>query len=380
MNKYNFDPNSSRIKLAHQRLAAAYSRQPGAVVPIVEPNCLYPLPSYTAQDVLTDMDNMLEHSVAWANGLAATDNDWPPFLNTFCGVAMVPEAFGCEVVFVDDGTAYAPPCITDIEQVWSLKPKKVGETSMIKRLFEWVDLSQRELGTKVPLWTTDIQSPFSVAVQIVDHEEILIACHTNPKAIHHLCRMITDFTIDFMKQHIAQMEHACFPGRNFPSISENIGICIADDTPLVMLSPEMYMEFAYPYNAELGEIFGGIHIHSCGDYRHNLDSLLKLPTLKSIQLHAGIGEFSLPQTAEEDCPFNRARKQIAYFVDSGNIAAGDGYRNRSSEHYEEYVLPRLKAGDMTGCILQSCGMSPELPDVAFALSWMREQTELKIEN
>jgi uroporphyrinogen-III decarboxylase len=246
---------------------------------------------------------------------------------------------------------------------------------MIKRLFEWVDLSQRKLGTKVPLWTTDIQSPFSVAVQIVEHEEILMACYTNPKAIHHLCRMITDFTIDFMKQHIAKMEHACFPGRNFPSISENIGICIADDTPLVMLSPEMYMEFAYPYNAELGEIFGGIHIHSCGDYRHNLDSLLKLPTLKSIQLHAGRGEFSLPKTADEECAFNRARKQITCFVDSGNIAAGDGYKDRGQDHYIEYVLSRLKAGDMTGIILQSCGVSPDLPDVDSALKWTRGQVE-----
>ncbi len=373
MNRYNFDPNSYRIKEAHKRLKAAYNREKDAVVPVVDPNSGISLPKYTAKDVLTDMDKMLEHSVMWANGLAMTDNDWPPFLNTFCGVPMVPEAFGSEVMFVDDGTAYAPPFISDIEQVWTMKPKKVGDSSMIKRLFEWVDLSQRKLGTEVPLWTTDIQSPFSVAVQIVEHEEILMACYTNPKAIHHLCRMITDFTIDFMKQHIAQMEHACFPGRNFPSISENIGICIADDTPLVMLSPDMYMEFAYPYNAELGEIFGGIHIHSCGDYRHNLDSLLKLPTLKSIQLHAGKGEFILPKTAEEDCAFNRARKQITYFVDSGNIAAGDGYKDRSQDHYVEYVLPRLKAGDMTGCILQSCGVSPDLPDVDSALKWTRQQ-------
>ena len=371
MTRLQFDPHSERIETAHRRLAAAYTRRPGAEVPVVEPNVFSS--GISVKERFESLDNMLEHAVGWANALAATDNDWPPVLNTYCTVPMVPEAFGCRVLFREGHDATALPVLEDISDVWSLKPRRPEETPTIRRRSEWIEYAQRELGTEVPFWTADIQSPFSAAAQIVQPVELLAACISAPKAVHHLCRMVTDLSIEMMQKHIAQMEHPGFPGANFPSISANIGICIADDTPLIMLSPDMYREFAFPYNAELGEVFGGIHIHSCGDYRHNLDNLLDLPNIRSIQLHAGPGEFPLPETADEDEPFNRARRKVAYFVDTNEVARGDAYKGHNREHYAEYVLPRLRAGDLTGCILQSCGTGQGLPDADAALSWTRRQ-------
>lgn len=370
MNHFNFDPNSKRILTARQRLSGAYARHENAEIPIVHPgmaHCSVPL-----KQRFDNFDNMLEYTAGWANSLASTDNDWPPFLDAFCTVPMIPEAFGSQIQF-RDGDIAAKPVINDINDVWSLKPKSMMETSTIRKMFDWIDFAQRKLGTDVPIWTADIQSPFSVAAQIVSPVELLESCATNPAAVHHLCRMITDFTVEMMKKHIDQMENPCFPGRNFPSITDNIGVCIADDTPLVMLSPDMYREFAFPYNAEIGKIFGGIHIHSCGNYSHNLDNLLALPNIRSIQLHAGPGEFPLPKTMDEDSPFNRARQKITFFVDSNDVTRGDDFRNLPRKHYKEYVIPRLKQGSLTGCILQSCGESPDEPDVNSAIRWTRQQ-------
>ncbi len=373
MIELNFDPHSERIARAHCKLEAAYKRHPGHEIPVVEP---YVYPNLdTTEESVADLDRMLEQAVGWANSLAATDNDWPPVILTFCSVVMVPEAFGCEVVFHPGQNPWARHALSDIKQVWRLKPAKMNEVPMIRRQIEWIDYAQRKLGTDIPIWTLDIQSPFSVAAQIVEPDELLAACLTSPREVHHLCQMVTDYSIDMMQKQFEIMEHPGFPGANFPSISENIGICIADDSPLIMLSPEMYREFALPYNCQLGEMFGGIHIHSCGDYRHNLDNLLDITNIRSIQVHAGQGEFPLPETAEEDCPFNRARRKLAFFVDVNDIALGDEYRGRYKEHYTEYVLTRLRAGDLTGCILQSCGCPPgaNLDDFNAALDWTRQQ-------
>lgn len=370
MTHFDFNPRSERIQIACQRLAAAYARQPDMSVPIVDPG-MAPFP-ISIKDRFNDNDKMLDYSVGWANALASTDNDWPPFLDAFCTVPMVPEAFGSEIHFREEDIA-AKPIINDIKDVWYLKPKRIAETSTIQRMFDWIDYAQRKLGTDVPIWTADVQSPFSVAAQIVSPTELLMACITHPKAVHHLCRMITDFTLEMMQKHLSQIENPCFPGRNFPSITDNIGICISDDTPLVMLSPDMYHEFAFPYNAEIGKAFGGIHIHSCGDYHNNLDNLLDLPAIRSIQLHAGPGEFPLPRTLHEDHAFNRARRQVAYFVDANDVTRGDEYRGCPREHYIEYILPRLGQGKLTGCILQSCGVSVEEPDVDSAIQWTRQQ-------
>lgn len=373
MRMFGFDPHSERIALANRRLTAAYRRVPGAETPVVEPVVGAPL--LTTRESMDNLDTMLEQAVIWADNLAATDNDWRPVLLTFCTVAMVPEAFGCEVVYLPGESPWAQRAIRDISRVWSLKPKPIGESFMIRRQFDWLDYAQRRLGTEVPFWTPDIQCPFSVAAQIVDPDELFTACITDPKAVHHLCRMITDYLIELTQAWLAKIENPGFPGANFPCIAENIGLCLADDTPLIMLSPAMYEEFALPYNSRIGKAFGGVHVHSCGDYRHNLDNILKIANVRSIQLHAGPGEFPLPLTTGEDDPFNRARKQVACYVDNNDITRGDKYRGRYREHFGEYVLPRLAAGPMTGLILQSCGCPPDagLEEVNQALLWTRRQ-------
>ena len=376
MSFLTFDPHSERIALAHKRLADAYARKPGAEVPVIEPGARGPVPGFASTDGLADFDKMLVNAAAWANGLAAGDNDWPPFVDTFCGVVMIPEAFGCEVVYGSD-VAWTKPALAEISGVWKLKPKPLDQSPMIRRLTEWVDLAQRKLGAELPMWTMDIQSPFSVAARVVEPNELLIACITDPKAVHHLCRMVTDYSIEMTAQHIRQMEHPGFPGRNFPSISENIGVCIADDTPLIMLSPAMYREFSLPYNSRIGEAFGGVHVHSCGDYRHNMDNLLDITNIRSVQAHVGPGEFPLPGVPDEDCAINRARKRVTHLIDTNGVARADRFFNKPREHYAEYVLPWLLSGDLAGCILQSCGTGGGVPDADAALRWTREQLKKK---
>ena len=366
--------HADRIALAVKRLTAAYKRQPGEEVPVVE--SIVSASPHTYTERVHDLDKMLEHAVDFAAKMAALDNDWPPFIDTMCTVVMVPEAFGCEVVYpATEDMPWAKHAVYDISKVWDLKPKKPSDVFSIRRNAEWIDYAQRRMGTDLPIWTLDIQSPFSVAAQIVEPTELMTACITDPKAVHHVCRMVTDYWIEMMQEHLRQMEHPGFPGRIFPCISQNIGIVIADDTPLIMLSPEMYREFALPYNCEIGEAFGGVHLHSCGDFSHNIDSLLHITNLRSINFHPGPGEFPLPKTSTEDAAFNRVRTRLTYYVDCyGGVARGDLYKNRHRDFYAEYVLPRLAQGDMTGCILQSCCSARlELADLDEAIRWTRSQ-------
>lgn len=367
-----FDPQGERLRRAEKRLAAAYQRLPGRAVPIVGPTPAYS--RYNFRECVEDFDKMLATAVAEANAMAAADNDAVPYINTFCTIPMVPQAFGCEVEYSPDGIAWNKPAISDIRQVWNLKPMKLAEAPLIRRLSRWIDYAQRRLGVDLPFWTSDLQSPFSVAVEIVESNELLMACHTHPQAVHHLCQMITDFNIAWLRRHLAEMEHPGFPGRNFPSISENIGICIADDTPLVMLSPAMYREFALPYNSQIGRAFGGIHIHSCGNYLANLDNLLQIENIRSIQAHAGPGEMPLPDAAAEAGPFNRARGQVACYIDTNSVSWAGQFPD-SKTIYRDYIIPRLCQGDLTGCILESAG-APEIKTAADAnywTQWTRDQ-------
>ena len=60
-------------------------------------------------------------------------------------------------------------------------------------------------------------------------------------------------------------------------------------------------------------------------------------------------------------------------MDSSWIAAGDAYKGRLRNHYTDYVIPRLRAGDMTGCILQGPGIWQNLTTTDDSLRWTRAQ-------
>ena len=387
----NFQWSSPRIQGACRRLKDAYDRRPGHEVPVFELGCRLPAPEGPPPRTRSQLDKLLRDAVAWANGLAAIDQDWPPMINTLNGVPHVPQAFGCKIVLGARDVPWAEPAVGDINEVYRLKPAKPGQTPLLRLLGRWIDFAQRKLGTDVPFWTMDLQSPFSAAEQILGPDLLFTSMFDDPKALHHLLRMITDYSIEMLQWHIGQMEHPGFPGRNFPSISESIGICLADDTPLIMLGAAHYREFALPYNSRIAEAFGGVHIHSCGNYAHNLDNLLAIPGIRSIQVHAGPSEFALPASAAEDHPFNRARREVAILVDSTPVSLGDAYRGRARRMYEDYVLPRLKSGDLDGLILQSCGpggpedgdgpsanpggtqVQPPLSRFSRAVDWVRRQ-------
>lgn len=367
--KLDFDPRDAVWGERHERLHGAYARAAGGAVPVVEP---VPAPAIGVAARLEDLDAMTAFAAGWANAFAASaQNDWPPFLDTYCTVPMIPEVFGCPLTLRDEDIA-AEPVLERIEQVWDLTPGPLEEACTVRQLYAWTERAQQRFGTDLPVWIADIQSPFSVAAQIAGAQELLMACVTAPAAVHHLCRMVTDTTIAWFDRHLAGLERPAYPGRNFPSLPEAMGVCLADDTPLIMLGPEMYREFAMPYNRELGQRYGGLHIHCCGDYTHNLDTLLEMPEVRSFQVHAGPGEFPLPPAAGVDAPFHRARARLACFVDTGAIARGDAYRDAPRRHYSEYTLPRLTQGGCTGLILQSCGTGSDFADADAALAWTRE--------
>ncbi|MDD4002573.1 MAG: uroporphyrinogen decarboxylase family protein [Clostridia bacterium] len=329
--------NENEQQRREETLSAVYERKTNASAAVA----FYFNQPYSYKETLTDFEKMENGSRLIIDEMYKSGGDNPMFVNTFCSIGMVAEAFGCEIEIPEEKMPWVHR-VVKTEDVYSIVPKKISQLAYYKRQREWVDYAQRKIGVDLPYWSLDIQSPFSVAAQVLGTEELLIACYDDPAAVHHLLRMITDVTIDLHDDHMRQMEHPGYPGRNFPSISKNIGICIADDTPLIMLSGDMYREFALPYNSELGRHYGGVHIHSCGAYMNNMDRVLEIENVRSVQLHAGPGEYVLPEKAGEDCAFVRAMQKAAMFIDTNAISRSDRWAKRPIAFYEEYLLPRLR--------------------------------------
>jgi hypothetical protein len=140
-------------------------------------------------------------------------------------------------------------------------------------------------GERFPIQMTDIQSPVDTAYLIWDSTAFMMAMYDHPRKVHHLMRLVTDLTIEFVKEHRARSPE--FIPMHYPAIwyPDGMGLAISDDA-LAVLSPQTYNEFALPYTNELAEEFNGVFIHSCGDIRHQFDNLEKVYKLRGINFGA----------------------------------------------------------------------------------------------
>jgi hypothetical protein len=306
---------------------------------------------FTYKEMFEDYEIMLKDAEWQLLIMTEQDCDMMPYVNTYCSIGMVAEAFGAKIEILENGFPFVTHIVDNVKQAAEIIPKKIEELDYYQRLCGWTDYYKKHGKTDFPFWSLDIQSPFSVAAQIVPTEVLLMACYDEPEEVHRLLNHVTECTILLQDHHYKQAENNSFPGRCFPSVRKNIGVCIADDTPVIMLSEEMYREFALPYNNILGRHYGGIHLHSCGGYARNVNAILDIENIRSMHLHAGDGEFGLPYTPILDGSLRKAADSITMFVDTNIVSRGD-YINDVPRFYEQYLLPRLKLLDPNWLILE----------------------------
>jgi hypothetical protein len=152
-------------------------------------------------------------------------------------------------------------------------------------MLDLADYFADKTGRRYPIQMTDVQSPVDTAYLVWDSISFMMAMYDHPQEVHRIMRLVTDLTIDFIKEHKART-HEFIP-IHYPAIwmPDDMGVALSDDA-LAVLSPQTYEEFALPYTNEISEEFGGVVIHSCGRLTHQFDVLKKVFKLRGINFGA----------------------------------------------------------------------------------------------
>jgi hypothetical protein len=219
--------------------------------------------------------------------------DLVPALCPTLGVIAIPSAFGAEVVWWEDDFPAVRPLIgEDAAKVNGLGPPEVTKGEL-GRILAYTKYFIEETRGRIPIRLGDIQGPIDNAALIFGHTAFLQALLTHPREVHHLLGMITDLMIRFAE---AQRSLVLRLGADFvpsvfqPWIPDGEGISVANDVG-VMLSPELHDEFGVPYLNRLSEAFGGVYIHSCGDWTRLFPSLEKVGGLRGLEFGASEAAF-----------------------------------------------------------------------------------------
>jgi uroporphyrinogen-III decarboxylase len=152
----------------------------------------------------------------------------------------------------------------------------------MNRVLEMIDYFVEETRGEIPICCTDPQSPFDTALLMWESSNFFISMMSVPETVHHVLDIVTETTIEFAKKQMERIGSSLAqPGHIMCSARGATGYSISDDN-IVMVSPDQYTEFSVPYNERLAKAFGGLAVHSCGNYERQLNALLRTQGLMMV--------------------------------------------------------------------------------------------------
>lgn len=242
----------------------------------------------TVRERLQDPEMFLEAQLDELGATTLLPGDVVPSLCPAFGVVSIPSAFGSEVVWWEDNLpAVHPACDGEAASVQALETPDLtkGEVPRIMRTTRYFI---KRTGGMFPIRLTDVQGPLDAATLIAGHTEFLSLMKTDGEVAHRLLRKVTDFIITLVKaqRQLARLHNVEFvPSMFQPWLPDGMGVSVANDE-CVMLSAAMHDTFSVPYMNALSEEFGGVYMHSCGDWTHQFSSLEKVHNLRGLEFGA----------------------------------------------------------------------------------------------
>jgi hypothetical protein len=237
----------------------------------------------TVRDRLLDPKKFLDAQLAEINGQLAFQGDFVPALTPTLGVVTIPSAFGGEVIWPERDFPSVRPCLNDPEQIADLKLPDL-RAGVLGRILDYTRYFRQAAGGRLPIRLTDIQGPLDNASLMMGHNAFLLAIRTHPDLVHHLLQMITDLTIQLVQEQ-RRLAEDFVPSLMQPWLPDGGGISISNDDS-VMISSRHMAEFAVPYFNQLSDAFGGIFIHSCGNWSHQFPALDQVRSLRGLEFGA----------------------------------------------------------------------------------------------
>ncbi len=210
------------------------------------------------------------------------NDDFIPSFFPGCKQSTIPNMFGA--VEVVNGKDYnVDRLIHNIEDVDKLPPPSISEGSVANSWLEMQRYLMHETEGMIPIHVTDMQGPADVCGQLLGYEDFFLSPYTNPEHFHKLMDAVTNAFIMFWQKQ-KELLGELFIGTHlfgWDWVPENCGASLSADS-MVMISPDYYDEFYKPYIVKIGQTFGGLSIHSCGNFSSVMKNICSTPSLKAV--------------------------------------------------------------------------------------------------
>lgn len=247
------------------------------------------------------------------------------------------KTFGGDVEYLDNNIPHVcSPLIREAHDIDKLYIPDFSDYS--NRMGNLVDASARIVkGNKGRLSVVGwADAPFAEACNMMTVENMLMLLYDNPSFAHRLLEFNTKLIIAFLE---AQLEVGC-------------DVIAIGDAAASLLNPEMYAEFAFPYEVEIIKHFHTkkipLKLHMCGN---NTDKLEKI-------VQTGIDILNVDQQTD----IRKARSLAPNLCLKGNLDPVSVMKNSTPESVYNacsYLINTI--GPKSYIVSGGCELPPDMP-------------------
>lgn len=134
----------------------------------------------------------------------------------------------------------------------------------------------------IPVYHPDTQGVLDIC-ELMWGGEIFYEMYDTPELVHEFMRLVKDTYKAFLDKWYRLYPPADEMNTHWNSFFYRGKILLRCDSAM-NLSPELYAEFALPYDTELLRYYGGGGMHFCGRGDHYIDKLCTIPELTAVNL------------------------------------------------------------------------------------------------
>jgi hypothetical protein len=241
--------------------------------------------------VFSDGCKDMAHSLALQLGALKKSMEYkmdiPNFLEPWYGIGWVAGSFGAEYVW-REGQAPDTGCpFKSVEDTAAVETVPVEDTPIGQHILRMTEYFLEKTRGKLPMGLTDISSSLDVASVLIEANNLYLAFYDNPKGLQDLFRRIDERVAGFAAKQWERIgDRLAKPGHGFSSSRAFEGLGISGDT-MLMVSNELYERYEVPSLEAMGERFGGVVFHSCGNWTDRIPVIKKISNLRMIDAAFG---------------------------------------------------------------------------------------------
>ena len=286
-------------------------------------------------DAINDFDAMLRHQLQDVSDSLSKPN-CNICVRANYGTGILSSVFGAEIFYMPRKTNTLPTTKAVGDSEWIRAAVEKGlpniKNGFGEKVFRFGEMCAEvfenypKIKKYVKVYHPDLQGPLDIC-ELLWGGEMFYAMYDEPELVHGILRLITDTYSAFMDKWFEIFPRNTEINPHWNSLYHRGSILLRNDSAM-NLSPELYREYAMPYDGELLKRYGGA-VHFCGRGDHYIEDLCSLPGLYAVNMsqpHLNDMEKIYKNTVDKGIKLLAFNKQVAL----NDVTRSGGFKHNLS--------------------------------------------------